>query len=164
MSNNKSKIHAKIKQVFHRYNLFTIFLLCFVVKMLLSGIMGNIISTLFPNQLKNLMINMPIYKAFIVGVLFAPFFETFIFQYLAFYLGKKINLNNWLIVLISSFLFGLSHSSSYAYMLVTFFSGLFYILVYVLLKDKYKTHTAYFFIVGLHAAYNLMVFMNIYFH
>lgn len=124
---------------------------------------GNVISSLFPNQLEHSISKLPTYEAFAAAFFFAPLFETFIFQFLFFYVGGKLRLNNFQIVIISSILFAISHHTSLAYVVLTLLSGLFYNIVYLNIKEKYEVAVAFFFIVGIHAIYNFVVWWNIFF-
>lgn len=61
----------------------------------------------------------------LIGVsLAAPIIETYLFQQLPYTFLKRWNINNKVIILISSVLFGLSHSYSVAYMIFAFFAGI----------------------------------------
>ncbi|SJN49696.1 hypothetical protein FM107_19140 [Sphingobacterium sp. JB170] len=50
-----------------------------------------------------------------------------------------------------------------AYVVLTLLSGLFYNIVYLNIKEKYEVAVAFFFIVGIHAIYNFVVWWNIFF-
>src|SRR5690606_13862102 len=145
----KNKIHvlSKIGAVFDRFSLRFSFLICLGVKILLSGVFATLISSLFPNQLEHPISEMPIYEAFVVVV--APLFETLIFQVLFFYVGEKLRINNATIIALSSVLFAVSHHISLAYIALTLLSGLFYNIVYLYIKERYKVSTAFLFIVGI---------------
>ena len=152
------KIH-----LFNRLNLAPLFFICLVIKFILSGLFGKIVSLLFPNQLEHSISKLPPYESFAAAIVFAPFFETLIFQLLLFFAGEKLRLSNSHIVIISSILFALSHHTSFAYVVVALLSGLFYNIVYLHIKEKYETVVAFFFIVGIHAIYNFVVWLNILF-
>lgn len=93
-------------------------------------------------------------EEFILVVIVAPIFETFIFQYLPnFYLRKY---NVCYTILISSFLFGLAHNYSYIYILYGFIVGLLFISAYVFsIKEKINP---FLIICYTHFIYNLFAF------
>ena len=160
---HKYKIHvlSKIGYVFDRFSLTSFFLICLGVKILLSGVFATVISSLFPNQLEHPISETSIYEAFVVVVVLAPLFETLIFQFLFFYGGEKLRINNATIIVLSSILFAVSHHISFAYIALTLLSGLFYNIVYLYVKERYKVSTAFLFVVGIHAIYNFVVWCNV---
>lgn len=153
-----------VRNLFEKLNIIPLFFICLTVKFIISGLFGEIIALLLPNQLEHSMSDLPAYESFAITVLFGPFLETFIFQFLLFYLGGKLRLNIFQIVIVSSILFAISHHMSLAYVVLTFFSGLFYNIVYINIKNKYKkSETAFFFVAGIHAIYNFVVWLNMLF-
>lgn len=151
----------KEKHTFYNCNLTLLFLYSLVIKFCLSWLLGNIISSAFPNQLSHSFSNLPAYESFAAVVLFAPIFETFIFQFIIFYLGDKLRLKNSLIIIIASILFAISHHTSLAYIVFALFSGLFYNIIYLNIKKEHKTGIAILFIIGIHAIYNFVVWLNV---
>ena len=154
MNKHIIRTYFKINLLFKRYGIGPIFFACIIVK---------IISFLFSDPLEHSISTLPAYEAFAAAVLFTPFFETFIFQFLLFYAGEKWKLKNSQIIIISSILFAISHNSSLAYVILALLSGIFYNSVYFKIKEKYGTYIAYFFITGIHAIYNCLVWLNVYF-
>ena len=140
-----------VRNLFEKLNIIPLFFICLTVKFIISGLFGEIIALLLPNQLEHSMSDVPAYESFAITVLFGPFLETFIFQFFQ-------------IVIVSSILFAISHHMSLAYVVLTFFSGLFYSIVYINIKNKYKkSETAFFFVAGIHAIYNFVVWLNMLF-
>ncbi|MBP3943807.1 CPBP family intramembrane metalloprotease [Sphingobacteriaceae bacterium WQ 2009] len=153
----------KLKNTFDKLDLTALFFVFLAIKFFLSWLFGQIIYSVFPNKLSHPLSEAPAYEFFTAIVLFAPIFETFIFQFLFFYLGEKLKLKSSFIVIISAVLFAISHHTSLAYIVLTLFSGLFYNIIYLKIKNKYKAGIAFLFIVGIHALYNFVVWLNLVF-
>ncbi|NII85543.1 MULTISPECIES: CPBP family intramembrane glutamic endopeptidase [unclassified Pedobacter] len=67
----------------------------------------------------------------VLSCFLAPIIETYFFQKAPYDILKKKNAKKWMIILISSSLFGLVHFSSFAYMLYGFFAGIVLITAYI---------------------------------
>jgi len=65
------------------------------------------------------------------GLILAPFFETFLHQWLIYKLLRRFNLNNLLLVFFSAVLFGLAHCYSLSYIIFAFFTGIFLMLAFI---------------------------------
>lgn len=90
-------------------------------------------------EVESLKVKVNIYEILIIGVLLAPIFETVIFITLPFYLwlNKSYkwfeNLHLILLVFYSAVLFSLTHSYSLNYIIVSFFSGLYFFCVFLII-------------------------------
>lgn len=92
-------------------------------------------------------------------VVLAPLFETFLFQYMVFVLLSKMKIignSSFLIIIISSLLFGISHWYSFAYVVMASFIGV--VLMYAYLFYSSKPSKAFWSVVLIHALHNLIVF------
>lgn len=109
----------------------------------------------FPYEEQNLIV------LFIVTVLIAPVFETFLNQYLPYYLLSKItylNERKCIILISSSIFFGLIHFYSLFYMLYGFVMGLIFMYAYM---ERIKTDIKTFYLITLsHFLFNLGVFLK----
>lgn len=101
-------------------------------------------------------------EEFFAVVIFAPFLETFIFQYLlintTIYVTKLFRKEGSpiLAILLPAICFGLAHSYNYIYMAITFVVGLIFNTFYMI--NKFKRQDAYTNTTIVHGLYNLCVF------
>lgn len=102
------------------------------------------------------------FNSFIFIVLIVPIFETFIFQWLIIYQtyesyngGKKRHLA----ILISSILFGFSHSYSFYYILVTTAVGVLLATSFCYFREKTNWLSAIIYVTIIHSLSNLLVFI-----
>ena len=93
----------------------------------------------------------------IISVIFiAPLLETFIFQYLIFIIFRKYNINNFIFLCVSSFLFSLVHLYKYENLLEIiniFFIGIILAYAYLLFTKKEKS-SAFKNVYLIHLLYN----------
>ena len=111
---------------------------------------------LFPDYSSGLTFASPIEEFFLV-VLFAPIFETLIFQ--SFIIKKSLqyfNNDKVVAVIISALLFGLTHYYSFPYIIKATIAGALYGLLYFIIKKQNKE--PYIYIALVHATYNLIGF------
>lgn len=96
-------------------------------------------------------------EEFFLVVFFAPLLETLIFQYsiISYILDKRPNAYLFSCIF-SATLFGLSHFYSPEYILKTFFSGLLFGTLYLVVQNKNKN--AFFVVAVTHSVYNLIIF------
>lgn len=66
-----------------------------------------------------------------IGLLSAPFIETFFNQWLLYKILIKYTSNHLVIIFISALLFGLGHSYSLNYMFITFISGILLMIAFI---------------------------------
>jgi len=97
------------------------------------------------------------FEEFLLVVFFAPLLETLIFQYsiISYILEKRPNAYLFSCIF-SAILFGLSHFYSPEYILKTFFSGLLFGSLYLVVKDKNKN--SFLIVAVTHSIYNLIIF------
>lgn len=93
--------------------------------------------------------------ALFICVLIAPILETLIAQKIPYLLLRKFTGKLYVIYFLSSILFALGHTYSFIYVLVTFFSGLLYIVLYSVLLKK-DTKKAFWGVFSIHAFNNLI--------
>ncbi|MBI5326267.1 MAG: CPBP family intramembrane metalloprotease [Ignavibacteriae bacterium] len=82
---------------------------------------------------------LPLWSLIIIILPIASFIETIIYFWLVFTILRRFRYfqNKYLvIILISSFLFGISHSYNYSYVIFTFFIGLLYGYSYFIAENK----------------------------
>ena len=133
----------------------TVYLLLFV---LIGDITVSCIFSflLFPDHSSGFQFS-SLTEEFILAVLFAPIFETLIFQALILKKSLKYFNNNKLVaIILSASLFGLSHYYSIPYVIKATLAGVLYGLLYFVLLNKNKQPIIYIIIV--HAMYNLIGF------
>ncbi|OYZ52051.1 MAG: hypothetical protein B7Y11_12755 [Sphingobacteriia bacterium 24-36-13] len=97
------------------------------------------------------------YEEFLLVVFFAPLLETLIFQYsiISYILEKRPNAYLFSCIF-SATLFGLSHFYSPEYILKTFFSGLLFGSLYLVVQNKNKN--SFLIVAVAHSIYNLIIF------
>lgn len=105
----------------------------------------------------------------IASIIIAPLLETMIFQYLPHKglsyikpLKNSPKLFNWTYVLFATFLFCLSHSYSFIYILATIIPGILLSYYFNYFSLKFNYFTAIYFISLLHLAKNILVLIDEY--
>ena len=91
----------------------------------------------------------------LVAVVFGPFVETVIYQYLPFVILSRISYlkqNYVFIIFISSLLFGLTHNYSAHHIIYSSLVGFFYMYLYIMRTGKHPFYTVFI----LHAVSNLV--------
>jgi uncharacterized protein len=93
----------------------------------------------------------------LITVIAAPIMETLIFQALIIEIVCKIikrpRKNIWIAVMVSSLAFGLNHTYSLSYFIITFFAGIILALAYYL--GRYRKESPIVLVFIIHAIYNL---------
>ncbi len=107
---------------------------------------------LFPNHTAGPILASKLEGLF-VAVLFAPFIETLLFQYLLikFVLKKRVTAT-LLSCIVSAILFSLTHYYSWQYILKTFISGLLFASLFLIIS--HKRQNAFLIVFIAHAIYN----------
>jgi len=109
----------------------------------------------FPREEKNIIF------LFITPVILAPIFETFLNQYLPYYLLNKVkylNERSYLILLASALFFGLTHFYSVFYIIYAFILGLVFMYGYMV---RIKTDKNTFYLIAIcHSLLNLGIFIK----
>lgn len=91
----------------------------------------------------------------VMSGLFAPVYETFIFQFGIIEILSSFNLfkaKKWLVAVISAFIFGILHYSSISYMFFAFIAGLLFAYAYFTYKEK--SHSAFWIVYWIHCIRN----------
>ncbi|MGL5785999.1 MAG: CPBP family glutamic-type intramembrane protease [Bacteroidales bacterium] len=94
-------------------------------------------------------------KELLITVFFGPFVETVIFQFLPYVILSRISYlkkNPVYIILISTFLFGLTHNYSAHHIIYSTMVGFFYMYLYIMRTGKHPFYTVFI----LHAVSNLV--------
>jgi hypothetical protein len=98
---------------------------------------------------------------FILPIILAPIFETFLGQYLPYYLLNKVkylNERSYLILLASALFFGLLHFYSLFYIIYAFMLGLIFMYGYMI---RIKTDKKAFILIAIsHSILNLGIFIK----
>lgn len=110
--------------------------------------------------------NYSIADIIIVSMIFAPLFETFIFQYLIlklpfhFFKFKKTKSNILILCSMSSLFFGSQHYQNFGYMIFAFILGVYlsFAFVYAEYQSKYKIN-GYKLVVTIHFFINFTAFL-----
>jgi Type II CAAX prenyl endopeptidase Rce1-like len=133
-----------------------LFLRCYVLAILNSAIFKISNECLFHSSLTNPIELKSKYEQFLLGVILAPIFETWLLQYLPNLLLIKLKVNNkYLLILLPAILFGTLHigySLIYGICMVIF--GI--IINYFYLKSKQVSKKYFWLTVMLHAMYNML--------
>ena len=96
---------------------------------------------------------------FMASVIVAPVMETYIFQRgIINFVLLTIKSNQLVAVLLSATGFGLTHTYSTPYVIVTFFIGILYGIIY--LSFRAKKVVAFWYLTIIHASYNLCAFLT----
>jgi len=99
-------------------------------------------------------------EAFIKGVIFAPLFETLLFQSFIYWLTNKLikaeHIKEFVFLLISSIAFGLSHYYSIHYIFYTTILG--FILSYYYITSIKRKESALRNVLIIHASFNFILF------
>jgi len=98
---------------------------------------------------------------FFIIVLFAPLIETVIFNFSILFALSKVFKNKYLIITLSSFLFGLMHYYSLAYVIFAFLGGLIYNSFFYICWQRYNILKAFIFTLLLHSVHNFTGFILI---
>lgn len=152
-------INFKIEYFFKTVNLPKLFCLLALSKLLITGLLSFVVTSIDERLLSNPIDESSSYVVFFVSVLFAPFIETLIFQSLIFSVARKFNLKDSLIILLSTMLFASIHYYNLAYFLVMIFSGFFYSYTFSQISNRENNFTAFLFVSSIHAANNLVAFL-----
>lgn len=99
-------------------------------------------------------------EMFFLAVVFAPIFETLIFQLFLFRLLNKMRIKNTLIIVIlMSVAFSQAHWYHWLYVVATFINGLFLNYFYLYIHKKKNELIAVLLTIVLHSSYNLYGFL-----
>ncbi len=133
----------------------TSFFIAFILSIVFSYLRDwDIIILNFPDREKNLI------TLFFTTVIITPIMETFLNQYLPYYLLKKVKYfqeRSYLILLASALFFGLLHLYSLFYIIFGFLLGLVFMYGYMV---RIKTDNKTFYLIAItHALFNLGVFI-----
>jgi len=94
--------------------------------------------------------------------IFAPVFETLLFQWLPIYLLLRIKYfrTHYLIpIVVSASLFALTHHYSVFYILYAFFGSWIYATLFLVAKEKHDYPTAFGLTALVHGAFNFVMFL-----
>jgi membrane protease YdiL (CAAX protease family) len=133
--------------------IFSLFLFNLAVAIFISFVKNNVVD--------KSPVTISFVEKFITNVLIAPLLETLIYQTLIIALSKKLRNNNLFAVLISSFLFGISHYTSIETVLRTFIMGFILSLYYTVLRAK--KINGYYPITLIHSFWNLFSLILLFF-
>ena len=132
---------------------FTLTIIVKVFLVVLFAIVENTLDPVYQAKLPDVDV-----KFVILGLIVAPIVETFLFQFLPFFLMSKINYfrtHYYWIIAISALLFASTHDYSHLYFIYAIISGAIYSFVYILRYEK----GAYWSIVIIHLVFNLITMM-----
>jgi len=152
-------MNSKFEYFFKTVNLPKLFCLLALSKLLITGFLSLVVTSIDEKLLSNPIDESSNYVVFFVSVLFAPFIETLIFQSLIFSVGRKFNLKDSLIIFLSTILFASIHYYNLAYFLVIVFLGFFYSFTFSYISKRENNFTAFLFVSSIHAVNNLVAFL-----
>ena len=138
-----------------------VYISAFALLILLISTISGLINYILINKLHfNIKMNnhfatYPIWQKVIVGSVGAPIIETYLFQQLPYTFLKKWNVNNNIIILISSTLFALTHFYSISYIIFAFFAGI--ILIKAFINWEGTMNNKYLVTAGIHCMANTCV-------
>jgi len=152
-------IEKIIPDFYRRYGLLGSFVFFFSIKTLITVLLSSLVSNYIGEEyLENPVQDNPIYVTFFLAVILLPFFETLIFQYLVFYIGRKLNINDCLTIFLSTAFFASAHQYNIVYIILAIFSGFIYAYAFFYIYKKSNNLTAFLFISFLHVLNNLIAF------
>jgi uncharacterized protein len=100
---------------------------------------------------------MSIMETFIFAVILGPIIETFVFIFIPIkVLENKVNI--WIICLLSTILFSLSHFYSLNYIFFSFFVGLYLFVLFVCFQKRFSCNIALLAVSIIHLSNNLHKF------
>lgn len=102
------------------------------------------------------------FKSYFFVAFIIPLFETFIFQWLIIYQiyeSYKRKYKKQLAILLSSLLFGLSHSYSYHYFIFTTIAGIFLATSFCYFKERTNWLSAFLYVTLIHSVSNSLIFI-----
>lgn len=140
-----------------KINLYYLFLIILIL---------NISLILFANYLKldfgeSGLENKSRLNIFFLVVIFAPIFETLLFNVAPVKLLQLLFKNKYIILLLASLVFSLIHTYSLAYLIITYIGGLSFNFFYMTSEKRKGFAFSITFTVLLHALYNLVGFLLI---
>lgn len=99
-------------------------------------------------------------EIFLLTVIAGPLIETLIFQYVVIETGLKIidKQKNFILILVSALVFGISHFYSFLYVSLAFILGIYFGCIYVLSKEK-EGINAFILVTIVHANINFCAFI-----
>lgn len=131
---------------------------CLVAAIIIQLIFGLINDWFLHISNQNPIDNYSFKEKIFLGVILAPFIETFICQYLAFKLIKLITKNPIYIIGLASLFFSVNHYYNWLYMVVMFFIGLILNLNYYAIRRISKYAFGLTFL--LHAMMNFIALLS----
>ncbi|MGK9119087.1 CPBP family intramembrane glutamic endopeptidase [Olivibacter jilunii] len=154
------QIQSQLTSYLQSKSYIQLFFIFLTVKLTFSGVTAFIATMIDPDLTYNPIEKESIYVIFIISVIVAPVIETFIFQLAVIEIGYEFKLRGRLPVLLSAILFGISHYYNWVYAMVMIFIGFIFAYSYVFIRNQYDIAKATLFVVSLHAASNLVSFLN----
>ena len=103
----------------------------------------------------------PFIHKLLLIIVFAPFFETIIFNISIIAILKSILKNKLVIIILASLIFSLFHIYSLPYVIMTFLGGIFLNTFYLLTKEKKGILISGILTFFIHSIYNLIGFILI---
>lgn len=128
-----------------------------VISIIADGIDGFLPFTDAPNSIATLSLKDKI----IEGVLYAPLFETFLFQYLPILIAQSYKANRQIIIILCGLCFALVHKYGIVYFILAFITGSIFGVAYIISQNR--NESAFMNVSIIHAFYNLIaILMNYY--
>ncbi len=147
-------LFSKIERSWKTPLFFSLFIIDTIYNFIVSYIISRYDATLIDTHLAD---KYSLFTIFILTVVIAPIFETFIFQFLLIEILLTFKLKKEIIIYISAILFAATHNYNFVYFIAIIFSGLIYAAYYLYLKSKNKN--ALFYVILLHSVSNLFIFV-----
>ncbi|MEH6305631.1 CPBP family intramembrane glutamic endopeptidase [Olivibacter sp. CPCC 100613] len=154
------QIQSQLTSYLQSKSYIQLFFIFLIAEMTFSGVTAFIATMIDPDLTYNPIEKESIYVIFIISVIVAPIIETFIFQRGVIEIGYRFKLKGRWLVFLSAILFGTAHHYNLVYALIMFFIGLLFAYSYLIIRNRYDTAKATLFVVLLHAASNLVAFLN----
>ena len=159
-SNNGSTMNSIYRTVANQ-SVYVLFFWFFVVAVLYNWGTSELMAVLTPGSLKaKAMDEFSLPVVFITLVLAAPLLETLFGQFIPIELLLRFEatLNPVVYLLTSTIVFAVAHSYNWVYILVMLFPGFLLAAYYGLLRHRWGTRTAFWWVAALHASINLISF------
>lgn len=153
-------IELQLDRRFGHWDLRLVFVVFTLFDLLILGIIGGIVDFIDTRFIDHPISELPKLAAFVLGVIFAPIIETWIYLYLIFEIGKRFKLKDEYLFLASCLLFGISHNYNLVYMALMVIAGAILAMAYLYVRNRSTVRTAFIFATLMHALNNLLAFLT----
>jgi membrane protease YdiL (CAAX protease family) len=149
----------KIYQKTLQQSILKTFVIFFVISIVYTFLCSFLVEYFnIPLKNKEDIFEMGKFFKFTLAVIYAPLFETLLFTLLPYLVFSKFSKNMVWFIAITSVLFGLIHTYSVAYVIITFFIGIILNTFFWIVIHKKNMASAFFLTCLFHSLHNLIAF------